>query len=79
MVFVASSLDRFLKKRVIKKYFIHAKTVIVLDHPKTGPICLVLGWSILGYPVLVKMDHPKSGFVRISDPHGFVFYLHPPM
>jgi hypothetical protein len=40
-----------------------------LDHPKTGQIGPVLGWSILGYLVLVNMDHPKSRFVRISDPH----------
>jgi hypothetical protein len=40
-----------------------------VDHPKTGQIGPVLGWLILGYPVLVNMDHPKSRFVRFSDPH----------
>ena len=25
--------------------------------------------SVLGHPVLVKRDHPKSGFVRYSDPY----------
>jgi hypothetical protein len=28
-----------------------------------------LGWSILGHPVLVKIEHPKSEFVRFSDPY----------
>ncbi len=39
------------------------------DHPKTGQICPVLGCLILGCPVLVKIEHPKSGLVRFSDPH----------
>ncbi len=28
-----------------------------------------LGCSILGCPVLVKIELPKSGLVRFSDPH----------
>jgi hypothetical protein len=41
----------------------------LVDGSKSGQTCPVVGWSILGQPVLVKRDHPKSRFVRISDPH----------
>ncbi len=69
MVFVATGLDRFGMNKKIYDPFSITKRSRLVDHPKTGQIGPVLGWSILGYPFLVNMDHPKSGFVRFSDPH----------
>ncbi len=44
MVFVAASLDCFIKKRVIN-FFYSCQNGLVFDHPKTGQISPVLGWS----------------------------------
>jgi hypothetical protein len=75
MVFVVTSLDRFGMNKIFYEPFSIIKWSRLVDHPKTGPICAVLGWSILGYPVLVNMDHLKSGFVRFLDPHCIVVIL----
>jgi hypothetical protein len=73
MVFVATSLDCFGINKFFYDPFSIIKRFRLVDHPKTGQIGLVLGWSILGYPVLVNMDHPKIGLVRFSDPHCICF------
>ncbi len=38
---IQTSLDRFIKKRVIKKIFYSWQNGLVFDHPKTGLICPV--------------------------------------
>jgi hypothetical protein len=46
-----------------------------VDHLKTGRIRPDFECPDMGCPVLVKTDHPKSRFVRFSDPHCIWFEL----